>query len=299
MTDDKSVERNQNLDKLDNLEDRALERLFERLDRGENLVEFSDAERLADLTHEHTELLGLLAHALEPTQPSAGLRDLILDQARLEAARQETPGRSEEARRADVLPFHVERGENAPPRRAARGDFGRGFLALAAALALCVLGLGFLAQQMNVRDARLTELRADLEATRGEAERLRDELSRSAVPTHFATVARSAYAMRPASQHTADSVGGMVYICEEHQHWFLDVKGLEPAPTAHEYQLWFVTDQGMLPAGTVTLRGEKPKLSMEHLPIGTRGFALSLEEAGEHAEPRGEMVLLGDETLIL
>ncbi len=250
-------------------------------------------------TRAYTELLGLLPLALEPVTPRAAVRRELL-------ARIATRGAG-----AAVVPFPGP-AERAPTERAAPPAYRRSFgglqYAAAAMLTVSLLGLGYLFGKTQEQSATIARLEGDLRASRTQAElakfsgaELEDLERRFKMVTE---IARSAYPMhRVRDDGNAaggeELVSGTVFVCGQHQRWYLNVRGLEPPPPEHEYHLWFVTDDGMIDGGAVELEGDTAELDAPQMPSGTHGFALSLETAGSHAKPEGDLVLIAENSVAL
>ncbi|MEM6793594.1 MAG: anti-sigma factor, partial [Acidobacteriota bacterium] len=199
----------------------------------------------------------------------------------------------EEFASASVVPFS--------PRQ-----YGTGWMtaALAAALALCLVGLGYFYSQVNQQRATLAVQQDSLD----ELSLLRQQLDESrtqyrAVSQRLAmvnTVSRQAYPMEPTEAAIRSvSAGeeepfGRVFVCGQHQRWYLTVSGLEPAPIGQSYHLWYVTEQGPVDAGVVEIEGGVAGLQNLSMPDDTSGFRLTLEPEGVTDAPRGSTILIGE-----
>lgn len=194
------------------------------------------------------------------------------------------------------------------PSASSRERRGNGLpLALAAMLGLCLIGLAYLAGRLSSQEASLAALGTSLrDAQRQVAEmRARDEqLAR--VERHFrmiTSVAQSAYPLRA----TADGRGssgrepsGIVYVCGQHQQWYLSLKGLTPPAPGEHYVLWFITPDGAERGSLLEVSADGPaEAEATTMPDGTRGFAVTLESSSEPEEPAGHYVLLGDHAVSL
>ena len=176
--------------------------------------------------------------------------------------------------------------------------------ALAAMLAFCMLGLAFLAGKLNEQNATITRLNSELQGLPiADLSSFHDEFSSLKRRFHMVTaVARHAYPMKTV-QPLAPGVqtDGVVYVCGNHQRWYLNLQGLVPPPSGEEYHLWFVTADGMIHGGVIQVRADaSSEMEAQTLPEGTRGFAVTREKAGTpHEEPAGAMVLLAEESIPL
>jgi uncharacterized coiled-coil protein SlyX len=177
----------------------------------------------------------------------------------------------------------------------------------AAILGLCVLGLGFFAFTLNQRldqqeatIARLTQgLEPESSAEVASLQQQLDDLSQ-----RFTMITRTAarlYPIRPQQASLQQSrVRGVMYVCSDHQRWYVNLQGLEPAPDGREYHLWFLTDHGPVDARTFEVTSGQPAEMRDlSMPDGTRGVAVSLEPADEPrgAQPSGPILLKGDESM--
>lgn len=179
---------------------------------------------------------------------------------------------------------------------------------MAAMLAFCMLGLGYLAGEARQQQATIARLQADLQerAAAGDdldIEGLLAELATSKRRLAMVTeVAQSAYPMRTVST-TPDAKSrpeGIIYVCGQHQQWYLNVKGLEPPSPGKEYHLWFMTDGGTIDGGTLDVEpGAQAVKEASSMPSGTHGFSITLEDVGPHEAPEGLMVLLGEQAVSL
>jgi len=181
----------------------------------------------------------------------------------------------------------------APPARSSWGT-----VLLAAMLGVCLLGLGFFAGKMNEQRATIARLEEDFTALQAEHNELLEAKKHLDMVT---AVARHIYRMQPIAETAQQaSAQGIVYVCGKHKRWYLYLQGLEPAPSGYQYYLWFKTRQGMESGGAVEVRHDAPYEAEAHdLPVGTQGFLVTLEKAGAHEEPEGEIMLLGEKSVSL
>ena len=209
-----------------------------------------------------------------------------------------------------ALPADYAAAEYVPPPRAANSNVP--LYLLAAGLVFCLIGLGYLYGQLQTQNAqnilRQAELQTQMQQARQDAESMRARVQM------VTDVARLAYPMRQIS--TGGSGGmrtvsrpepgdvrpdGIVYVCGQHQRWYLSLSGFDPAPQGKVYHLWFKTEEGTVDAGPLALsedgRADVGDLSM---PAGTQGFMVSLEDAtDEDGEPHGQIILRGDQPVKL
>ncbi len=314
-------------------EDNLIARLIEGLESPtrEPLDPFS---RLADdpLAREYVELLGLLPHSLEPLAPPAELKARLM--ARLSASQPQrdvgdltlvgmTHARRNDEQKVDATLFHQttpgepstsavpDDGQHlrpvalqqapAPLQPAPNRPFKRWLYALAAMLGICLLGLGFLAGRLS----EVSRTNRDLLSLSLQSAEIRDDYLR--VRDHLnmiTTVARQAYPLRQnASAIPAVSPGqpvGTIYVCGAHQQWYLNLHGLQPAPTGMDYNLWFLTKQGAVNGGTIEVDADlTAELEAKSMPLGTRGFAVTLETQGAPQQPREPYILVAEQSVSL
>lgn len=228
--------------------------LFERLARAELGPPGSDLD----------EAVALLAFSLAPEVPRAEARQRLL--AALPGS-DAGPGTSKQPALAPVVSLaEFARRE----RRANRAIF-----LMAAALVVCLVGMGYLYGRLSAQETRQS---AELET-----------LSRR---MHMVTsVARYAYRMQSVSNPPAEvSQGGkpqgIVYVCGAHQQWILSLEHLAPPPPGHEYHVYFESAEGEVDGGPLRV-GADARADMEDvkLPPGTRGFSVTLEPIGVPGDP--------------
>lgn len=303
-------------------EDRTILAALESLERGsgEPLVpeepgETSDetADMLARL---YTEVLGLLPAELEPVAPRPEGRARLLAAVSGEpipVAPQgpETqdigPGpapapRPEPVARPAVISREMPVAPSPPPPRVAMvaAPPRRSWpLALAASLVLVLGGLcGWLLQQRATQQVTIETLRAELEGERRRSEQAVAEATRMGqrmerMRTNFTLVTAPAVTISPLRPVGEPSrARGMLFVAPDHQHWYMAVHDLPPAPAGRDYQLWWKADGGTFSGGTFDTRpGEKMELSSETMPENTRDVLITLETEGGAAAPTGPEVL--------
>ena len=176
--------------------------------------------------------------------------------------------------------------------------------ALAAMLAFCIVALAYLAGKVREQSQTISQLDGQLQGLPIEnLSSFHDEFTRMKQRFYMVTaVARRAYRMKPVQSPGPNvQTAGMVYVCGNHQRWYLNVQGLESPPEGEEYHLWFVTDRGMVDAGVVEVRADaSSEMEDQTMPEGTHGFAITRERAGARPDqPSGMMVLLAEESVSL
>ena len=324
------------------VEDLSAERAVERLGSGwipqdSGVADSGDAD-----IRSHLEVLALLAYELEPEAPRPEVKSALMARVRrldgaagAPAGAQVTPLPLREARGRNPVdrtlrhkvveggevkdfPTHTTTdpgdktlvgyaAEVAPPRPAERRPTPTALWALAAGLAFCLVGLGYLYGQVNAKNAVIALQQDRLENARlleAELERTRDDLARMQDSLAMvATVAQTAYPLRPASTGPVAGVGGppsgKVFVCGRHQRWYLSLSDLEPAPDGREYHLWFMTRDGMVDAGRFEVEDGIAAMRDLTMPDGTQGFEITLEPVGGSDVPSGEIVLIGDRPVAL
>lgn len=183
-------------------------------------------------------------------------------------------------------------------------------LTLAALLGIAVVGLAFFYSQAAEERAVSVRLSADLQQSRARVETLEarsEELLAARRRLDMVTrVARQAYPMRPVARAAGSSQSsqaeGIIFVCGNHQQWYLSLHGLEPAPSGKQYVLWYVTEEGPVNAGVVTVAeaDDPAELDAPTMPRGTHAFMVTLEQRGDQAvRPAGKTVVLGDQPVYL
>lgn len=180
------------------------------------------------------------------------------------------------------------------PRRQSRWP-----LALAASLAVLFAGTtAWLWMERTDQGARRAELLDVVEAQRRradeaveEAEQLRNEMNNMRQRyTLVTSPSVEVMPLRPVGDQPR--ARGMLFVAQDHQHWYLAIEGLEPAGAGAVYQLWWVTDQGVESGGIFTAEsGEKIQMSSDEMPAGTRQAVVTFEPAGIVPAPTGPQVL--------
>lgn len=251
------------------------------------------------------EVLGLLAYA-EPEVPvDPAVRAALMSRVTTPTP-QPLMGDGATRGGGDVVPL---RPRASQPRRAWTG-------LLAAALGLCALGLAFLTGQVaEQRDviARLQDERSALETTdsriNAELQATIASLAKQREALDMVTqVARQAYPLRPTvrsasltSPASRPPPRGIVFVCGQHQRWYLNVHGLDPAPEGYRYSLWFQTADGPVHAGFMEIEARRDgELSAQTMPRGTRSFMVTLEPpGGSRSAPVGEPVMVAEDAVRL
>lgn len=278
----------------------------------------------------YTEVLGLIAFELEPVQPSPDARARLMALVQgdeTQDVREPAPPTEPEPIRLTSLPpvgpAPVSPGPEPvrnvappvrpeaprpprptsftpPPRRIRRPS--RWPLVLAASLALIFAGLSGwlysqLAQQRDTIDSLSQQLdrehdrveSAVRQARRAEA----DALSMQEKLALVTSPAVEASPMRPmGSSPLQPAARGVLFVASDHQHWYLCLHGMAPAPEGKTYKLWFVADGVPVSGGTFTARPGAPvELSSKQMPAGTKGVMVTMEADPEAPKPAGPEVL--------
>jgi hypothetical protein len=261
----------------------VLERLFEQLDRGEELEADSGGPE-GRVHREYLELLGLMGEAAEPMEPSPAVKERLLAAVTGPVSRAEVV----------ALP--------APP---VVSTSRRWALRLAASLALALAGFsGYQAVQMSGQRATIDQLARrleEVEARTPTVASMRDQLAE--MRSRLAFVSERGVeicALRPMAAESREANSrGVLYVAADHQHWYLTIDGLVPCKEGRSYQLWFVPEDGEpVSAGTFDVgEGVRVELSSKTMPAATRAVTVTLEPAGGSQAPTGPAVLYGDEVM--
>lgn len=187
-----------------------------------------------------------------------------------------------------------------PPRRVVRP--ARWPLALAASLALLFAGFtGFLFLQLKQQRSTIDALGQQLDLERGRAASAIKQARQSAADSlsmrdKFALItspAVQASPMRPpAGSPLQPAARGVLFVASDHQHWYLCLHGVEPAPAGKMYKLWFMAEGGPVSGGVFTARpGEPVELSSKEMPAGIKAVKVTLEADPQTPKPAGPEVL--------
>jgi hypothetical protein len=180
-------------------------------------------------------------------------------------------------------------------------------LPLAALFALATLGIGVhdwrLGRQLDETERQLAaaqqerqQLAARLQAGEGAqaaalAGKARELEAQLAMLTSPGTLV---CALRPSPGSTARRAGGVLYVADDHQHWYLRARNLPAPGEGLAYQLWFLVDDEPVHAGTFELHGDEAVMSSPTMPEGTTAALVTVEPKGAAAErPKGPVVLYG------
>jgi Anti-sigma-K factor rskA len=306
----------------------ALEALERGLDAPDGPVRSDEtAEMLARL---YAEALGLIPYELAPVEPAAGLKARVMSRLAPETSEfagddtQPSPAAAVEPVRvaapAPVVPLRHSQEMRAQettrtPRMAVAGAASRPVpprrwpLALAATLAFALLGLSvWLYSQLGAQRAALGTQRATIDDLRHELSRERSrsegaiakvrEIEADSLDLHekFSLVTSPAVQVSPlrpmGRPPLQPDARGVLFVAADHQHWYMALQGLQPAEAGKAYKLWFVAGQGMVSAGSFSAKPGAPvELSSKHMPAGTRGGLVTLENDPQAPAPAGPQIL--------
>lgn len=293
-------------------EDETILAILESLEQGTGLTSGPRGDETAEtLTRLYTEALGLLPDELPQQAPRPEVKARLLASILGDVPQTPSAAAPAEVPAAVAAPVpvpapvplrssqevQVPRSTAAAVRRPSRWP-----LTLAASLALLFLGLSIwlytgLVQQ-NDTIARLT--RDVEEARRQAAQAVADARQAGArldeMRERFTLVTSPAVEvmpMRPVGEAPLQpEARGILFVAADHQHWYLSLDGLQPAASGKIYTLWFEADQGAVSAGTFTAQPGAPiELSSDHMPPGTKGVVVTLEDATQAPSPAGPEVL--------
>jgi hypothetical protein len=267
------------------------------------------AEMMARL---YTEALGLVPYELDPVAPAAGVKARLMaaisgDETR--PAPVAEPVRA--AAPAPAVPLRASQEMRIPPRMAGAGAAARPArprrwpLALAAMLALAMLGLSvWLYSQVGAQQATIASLRNELSRERSRSEGAIAKVRQLETDTldlneKFSLVTSPAVLvspMRPVAKPGQPPVQpgarGVLFVAADHQHWYMTLRGLQPAAAGQAYKLWFMADTGAVSAGSFSAQPGAPiELSSQHMPAGTKGVLVTLEADAQAPAPSGPEIL--------
>jgi hypothetical protein len=312
-------------------EDLTILAAVEALERGSEASSGTPSDESGEtLARLYNEVLGLIPYELEPLEPSAGGKARLM--AAIQSAKPEKiqdardpapPTLAEPIRLTSVPPVQPPRSGNVPtpapfrpasqeyriprptsltppPRRVVRP--ARWPLALAASLALLFAGLaGVLYLQLSQQRETIDALGQQLDLERGRAASAIKQARQSdadslSMRDKFALItspAVQASPMRPpAANPLQPAARGVLFVASDHQHWYLCLHGVEPAPAGKTYKLWFMADGGPVSGGVFTARpGEPVELSSKEMPAGIKAVKVTLEADPQALQPAGPEVL--------
>ncbi len=226
------------------------------------------------------ETTGALAHAANPLEPSAGLRERILAGVRAEAVSSRASAKVD-----NVIP--MARPVLRTPTQSARSW---GFQAIAAAVIFVglVIGLVVLWRQNLVARAEVARLSAQIKETSSQLDRKQKMLQLLTTP--------GARMTELAGTKEAPTAHGMLAVDSKSGRAVFMAQGLPQAPAGKAYQLWFIADKHPPMPGSVFKTDATGSAMMdEQLPAGALNagtFAVTLEPQGGMPAPTGPMYLL-------
>lgn len=239
--------------------------------------------------------------ALEPSTPSAATRERLLARVRAEA----------EGVPAAPLPFTGVVGpESSPgeereasPRASWLNRAQPWLLPLAATLVVALLGVSVgLWSRLDDQSRRIARLTERVEELSAEPAAVAVQARLEALEQYLRVVSTPGVEVCPlrltATQAASSTTRGILYVAPDHQHWYLALSGLRPAPEGQSYHLWFFVDDRPVSAGSFEARpGEIVRLGSDTMPEGTRAVGVTLEPREEMERPSGEPILFGDEVM--
>lgn len=245
----------------------------------------------------YLELLGLLPYELEQTRPSPELKGRLWTALEAGEGASGSPGAPADEMAA-APSIAAASGAPASPRSG-------WLLALAASLFLALGLCGWLFSELGQARDQIAALRGRVETIsvrQQELQAARERLVRAAdTLTMVTTPGIEACVLRPVGSAPPQPVArGLLYIAADHQHWYLRLTGLDPAPRDHVYRVWFRTGAGPVPAGAFHTAGEGDvELDSPSMPSGTNAILVTLEPADDAAAPSGPTILMGDDVMTL
>jgi hypothetical protein len=265
-------------------------------------------ETTETLSRLYTEVLGLIPYDLDPVAPSAGAKTRLMAAVRGEEtlpAPADTV--AEPPRVAPPVPVQAPQPAPAPrpaPPAPAVRRASRWPLALAAGLALALLGLsGWLYSQVGSQRATIADLQGRLSLERARSEgavaRVRElenegfdmRQSLNLVGSRAVLVSPMRPVAPPGQTPLQPEAHGMLFVAADHQHWYMSLHGLQPAPAGQVYKLWFMADRPMGSGSFNARPGEPMDLSSQQMPAGTRGAMITLERDPNAPAPTGPPIL--------
>ena len=260
-----------------------------------------EASREAD--RPYLEMLGMMPYALEQPELPKELGERILSkitQPQDEAASAE-PDQLAEIESFDQasIDHHRRAAEQMRPPLV-----NRWLLPLAAGLTALFVGLStWQFYKIEAQSEMIAAISAELSAQNALNETLAAMKTRLESTTDKLSLVTAPgvaiCALRPVGAESMyPSARGVLWVAEDHQHWYLAMEGLQPRPRGESYQLWFHADAGIVDAGTFrVVPGTKMELSSKTMPLGTKAVSITLEPAGGMPQPTGQEVLYGSEVM--
>lgn len=225
------------------------------------------------------ETTGALAHAANPLEPSAGLRDRILASVRAEAVSSRASAKVD-----NVIPIARAATRTQPHTRS------WGFQAIAAAVIFVglIIGLVVLWRQNLAARAEVARLTEQINETSSQLDRKQKMLQLLTTP--------GARMTELAGTKEAPTAHGMLAVDRKSGHAVFMAQGLPQAPVGKEYQLWFIAEkQPPMPGSVFRTDATGSAMMDEQLPAGALNagtFAVTLEPLGGVRAPTGPMYLL-------
>lgn len=239
--------------------------------------------------------------ALEPIPVSAAARQRLL--AGLRAGGPERASRTFDGAAAPTSPLSPDPGERerdahpASPRERAQ----RWLLPLAATLVVGLFAVSAgLWSRLDEQSERIARLTRRVEQLSAEPAAVAVQARLDAMEQYLRVVSTPGVAVCPlrlmATQAASTTARGLLYVAPDHQHWYLALSGLPPAPEGQSYHLWFFVDDRPVSAGAFAARpGEIVRLGSDTMPEGTHAVGITLEPRKEMERPSGDPILFGDE----
>lgn len=276
--------------------------LLDLLDESDPLETFSASglpattERCRELSRS-LESWAMLSLALPELEAPAELRSKILRELPQEGAAGATRVADGESAQRDSR--DAGSSFTLPPETRS-GSRPSWLLPLAASLAVCLFALsGWLWSRLDEQRETIARLQQQVE----EFSQLRSEPQLSkldALEERLALITSANVEICPLKSMVPDgparAARGVMYVAADHQHWYLAVSGLQPAPAGTTYHLWFFVGRKPISAGSFTAQpGEEIQLGSDTMPEGTRAVGVTIEEGTDVLEPSSPPILFGDQ----
>src|SRR5262249_12646911 len=84
---------------------------------------------------------------------------------------------------------------------------------------------------------------------------------------------------------------GMLFVAADHQHWYMALQGLQPAPAGQVYKLWFMADHPVSSGSFTGRPGDPMDLSSKQSPPAPRGPLAPRESDRTPRPPTGPTTL--------
>ena len=211
-----------------------------------------------------------LPHEVSPMNPSAALKERLMERVKADARTRYAPARQ---------PLPANR-EHAPRPHGARLAYAIAVLSLAAAVGIGLWGLSLYNEVARLRTA-VAVLEQEVQSQRTVLAQLTSPEAKT-----FA-ITGTEHQPQAQGQLIADSKTGSAVLV---------VTGLKPLPAGNIYEFWLIKDSAAVPAGLFKVDQQGQGLLQVTQTLASNSFnaiGVSIEPAGGSQQPTGDIVMLG------